>query len=461
MEKKGNKSEAANLRQKAEELLKKKSSKMTSFLSETEILKLTHELEVHQIELEIQNEELVIAKEKADIVAQKYAELYNYAPSGYFTLSKEGEIIELNPCGANILGKEIQQLKNSKFGFFVSDETKPIFNSFLGKVFNGKGEESCEIILSGDGNSMNVYLNGIVNKNGDHCFVNVMDITDRKLAAELLITNKELAFQNKEKQKWAEELFNSNKELKELLQLNSDKDLFISILAHDLRSPFQGLLSLSGLLTENIHQHNISEIETLVNQINISAQNTYKLLEDILMWAKTQSGKIPFEPQKLSFKDICKDILENLRPIAGAKGIKINYISDNEIIIFADIDMLKAILRNLVSNAIKFTNNSGSINISAEQTHSNITISVSDNGIGIPPDNLFKLFDISQIQTTTGTANEGGTGLGLVLCKQFIEKHGGKIWVVSEVGKGSEFKFTLPTFTEHMNDIKNREKNSV
>ena len=455
MKKKGYKSESANLRLKAEELLKKKSSKMSSAQTETKILKLNHELEVHQIELEIQNEELAIAKEQADIVAQKYTELYNYAPSGYFTLSKEGEIIELNPCGANILGKEIQQLKSSMFGFFVSDETKPIFNSFLRKVFSSKGEGSCEITLSTDGNfPMYVYLNGIVNKNGDHCFVNMMDITDRKLAAELLIANKELAFQNKEKQKWAEELFNSNKELKQLLQLNSDKDLFISILAHDLRSPFQGLLSLSGLLTENIRQHDFSEIETLVNQINISAQNTYKLLEDILMWAKTQSGKIPFEPQKLSFKDICKDILGNLRPIAEAKGIKINYVSDNEIIIFADIDMLKAILRNLISNAIKFTDNGGTININAEQTHPNITISVSDNGIGIPPDNLLKLFDISQIQTTTGTANEKGTGLGLVLCRQFIEKHGGKIWVVSEDGKGSEFKFTLPIVTGYTNDKK-------
>jgi len=455
MNKIGNKSEAVNLRQKAEELLKKKSSKMTSILSEAKTLKLYHELEVHQIELEIQNEELAVAKEQADIVAQKYTELYNYAPSGYFTLSKEGEIIELNLCGANMLCKEIQRLKSSRFGFFVSDETKTIFNSFLKKVFNSKVEESCEITLSTyDNLPMYVYLNGIITKNGEQCFVSVMNITDRKLAAELIIANKELTFQNKEKQKRAEELFNSNKKLQQLVQLNADKDLFISILAHDLRSPFQGLIGISNLLTENIRQYDLTEIVTLVNQINLSAQNTYKLLEDILMWAKTQSGNVPFEPQKLGLTDICKDILENLRPIADTKNITINYISENEIIIFADIDMLKAILRNLVSNAIKFTNNDGAINIKAEQTHSNITISVSDNGIGIPNDNLIKLFDISQIQTTTGTAKEKGTGLGLVLCKQFVEKHGGNIWVVSEYGKGSEFKFTMPLFTSHKNDIK-------
>jgi signal transduction histidine kinase len=166
-----------------------------------------------------------------------------------------------------------------------------------------------------------------------------------------------------------------------------------------------------------------------------------------LQWARTQQGKIPFKPQKLSFKDICVNILEILNPIAYAKNITINLSSSDEIDVFADIDMLKTILRNLVSNAIKFTNKNGEININAQENYENVTISVSDNGIGIKPDNLSKLFDISQVLTTTGTAKETGTGLGLLLCKEFVEKHGGKIWVVSEVGRGSNFKFTLPIFT--------------
>jgi Signal transduction histidine kinase len=276
-----------------------------------------------------------------------------------------------------------------------------------------------------------------------------------KRADELIIANNELAFQNEEKEKRAAELIIANKELKQLLQLNADKDLFISILAHDLRSPFQALLGLSGLLIENLRQYDIVEIENLVNQINKSAQNTYKLLEDLLKWARTQSGKIPFEPQKLSFTDICKEILEILNPNADAKNITINYFASDEINIFADIDMIKTVLRNLVSNAIKFTNNGGQIDINAEKNHTNVTITISDNGIGIEPNNLIKLFDISQIQTTTGTAEEKGTGLGLVLCKQFVEKHGGKIWAESEHGKGSEFKFTMPIFTHQANDMNN------
>ena len=165
------------------------------------------------------------------------------------------------------------------------------------------------------------------------------------------------------------------------------------------------------------------------------------------MWARAESGKISFEPQKLNFTDIFKDILKILNPNADAKNISINYFAADGINIFADIDMFKTVLRNLISNAIKFTNKNGAINISAGQTDSNITISVSDNEIGIKPVDLTKLFDISQIHTTTGTAEETGTGLGLILCKEFVEKHGGKIWVESEYGRGSEFKFTMPIYT--------------
>jgi len=144
-----------------------------------------------------------------------------------------------------------------------------------------------------------------------------------------------------------------------------------------------------------------------------------------------------------------------LKPNADAKKIKINYSSSSHISVFADCDMLKTILRNLVSNAIKYTKKSGEVNISAEENSGNITISVSDNGIGIANDELTKLFNISEVITTKGTANETGTGLGLLLCKDFVEKHGGKIWVESEAGKGSNFKFTLPISIEQVSDINN------
>ena len=236
---------------------------------------------------------------------------------------------------------------------------------------------------------------------------------------------------------------------RKLFQLNADKDLFISILSHDLKSHFNNLLGFSEVLTEDVRKLNIDEIEIIANNIYKTARNTYNLLEDILVWARAQSGKVPFNPQNLNLTDLFKNIIEVLYPNAKLKNIVMSCLTTDQLNVFADIDMLKTILRNLVSNAIKFTNKGGAIKINAEVNPGNVTISVSDDGIGIDPDHLTKLFDISQVMTTTGTAKETGTGLGLLLCKEFTEKHGGKIWVESVYGKGSDFKFTLPTFTKH------------
>lgn len=233
-----------------------------------------------------------------------------------------------------------------------------------------------------------------------------------------------------------------------LKQLNDDKDLFISILGHDLKGPFNALLGLSEELSENFQDYQTDEIKNMVSDINKSAQQSYNFLEDLLSWARTQQGKISFKPQNLSFTDICKGALKILQQSADAKSIQIAYTAGSNLTVFADPDMIKTVLRNLVSNAIKFTNINGEISISATQDTSGITISVSDNGVGIPNDKIVKLFNISDIITTRGTAKEKGTGLGLLLCKEFVEKHNGKIWVESEVGKGSDFKFTLPIKSE-------------
>jgi PAS domain S-box-containing protein len=235
-----------------------------------------------------------------------------------------------------------------------------------------------------------------------------------------------------------------NQQNEELKKLNADKDRFITILAHDLKSPFNSILGFLGLLTENIRTYDIEKIEKQINIVNNSAKTTFALLEDILMWVRANSGKIPYEPQKLNFGTICEDIIESLKQYADSKEITINNFLADEINIFADKNMLNTILRNLVSNSIKFTNRNGRIDIYAETNRTNAIITVSDNGIGIEPDTINKLFDISQIITKTGTANENGTGFGLILCKEFVEKHYGKIWAESEFGNGCNFKFTMP-----------------
>ncbi|HSQ47450.1 MAG TPA: HAMP domain-containing sensor histidine kinase [Lutibacter sp.] len=239
----------------------------------------------------------------------------------------------------------------------------------------------------------------------------------------------------------------------ELQKLNADKDIFMSILAHDLISPFNLILGYLDLLANNLRKYEMDVIEKQISIVNNTALNAFCLLEDILMWARSQSGKLAFEPRECNFKISCDKVVEILKPNANAKSITINVIETEKIIVFADSNMLNIILRNLISNAIKFTNHSGIINIYAAQHASGVIISVSDNGIGIAPEILSKLFNITQMYSTKGTANEKGTGFGLLLCKEFVEKHGGKIWVESELGKGSEFKFELPLNSELSSSI--------
>ena len=179
------KSIPAVLRQKAEELLKKKSSESGSQFPESDFQQLIHELQVHQVELEMQNEELTRAKLESEVAREKYQELYDFAPSGYFTLSREGEILELNLCASQMLGKERSLLINSRLGFFISDNTKPRFNDFLEKVFNSRVKECCEVIFAGN-EKIIVHLNGIVSDQGVHCLLSSVDITETKVSEEAL-----------------------------------------------------------------------------------------------------------------------------------------------------------------------------------------------------------------------------------------------------------------------------------
>ena len=344
-----------------------------------------------------------------------------------------------NKALSDLLGYATAEELEAAGGGMVAFKDQPVAKMMFSIIKSGKSysDELEMITKSGLVFPAFIHADAIKDKEGKIIgLIGVMtNITERK-------------HEEKHLKNLMDELIIANNELERLLQLNVDKDLFMSILAHDLKSPFTALLGLSEILTEGIRKLDIDEIEDIANCINKSAQSSYNLLEDLLLWARTQKGKIPFKPQKLNLKDICRHILNILNSNASAKSIKISYFAACEINVYADKEMLKTVLRNLVTNAIKFTDTGGVINISAEKTDSGITISVSDNGIGISTDNIKKLFNISEVLSTKGTVGETGTGLGLLLCKEFVEKQGGKIWVESEVGKGSDFKFTLPLFNE-------------
>ena len=234
----------------------------------------------------------------------------------------------------------------------------------------------------------------------------------------------------------------------ELQQLNAAKDKFFTIIAHDLRGPFNGFLGLTQIMVEEISSLTPTEIQEMAVDMNKSANHLFHLLENLLNWSRIQQGLIPFNPEKLDLKAIMEKNIALHQDAARIKGICIeNFISDGQMV-FADSNLFQAIVRNLISNAIKFTDKGGNIVISAHTINEGqIQISIKDSGIGISPEMTRDLFRIDVNTGRKGTGGELSTGLGLLLCKEFVEKHGGKIWVESEEGEGSIFRFTIPSIS--------------
>lgn len=235
---------------------------------------------------------------------------------------------------------------------------------------------------------------------------------------------------------------------KELLRISEDKDKFYSVIANYLYNPFNLFHSFTKMMVEELDTLSIREIQKMVVTMSKSASNLYSLLDNMLQYTKINQGKITFKPERVNFSKISHDAVSLLKPVSDAKNIKINHFISDDIYVYANIFMLKTILRNLVTYAIKFTENEGHIDISAQLTPATATISVLNNGIGITLDYITKLFDISHIHSALDEAEEKGTTLGLFLCKEFVEKHGGNIWVEREHASGNKFKFTLPLSTE-------------
>jgi PAS domain S-box-containing protein len=231
---------------------------------------------------------------------------------------------------------------------------------------------------------------------------------------------------------------------KQLSEANATKDKFFSIIAHDLRNPFNLLMGYSEINLQNLKAKKYEKMEEAGKIIKESAEQGYILLNNLLEWSQSQQGRLRFNPGNISFKEHVEKITSLLSNAAKEKHITINYNFKNDLKIYADKNMLETIIRNLISNAIKFTNHGGSITISAKEKKHNVVVKISDSGIGIDPGNIPKLFKTEENFTNYGTSGEKGSGLGLILCREFVEKHNGKIDVESEPGEGTTFRFTLP-----------------
>jgi signal transduction histidine kinase len=223
-----------------------------------------------------------------------------------------------------------------------------------------------------------------------------------------------------------------------------NKTKLMSILEHDLRSPFNKILGFTGLLIDNVNDASFTETEKYLNIIHSSSQKTLHLLDNLLNWIRLHTTEIIFNPAVLSLSNVINTILELETLLAETKEITLSYDTIEDFEVYADNDMLKIVLRNLITNAIKFTDTGGEIRINSVLSKDGITIRISDTGIGMEPQKVKNLFTNNSYSNTLGTHNEKGRGKGLTICKEFIDRHHGKICVESEVSKGSTFKVILP-----------------
>lgn len=230
----------------------------------------------------------------------------------------------------------------------------------------------------------------------------------------------------------------------EISQIVSTRNKFIAIVAHDLRGPFSSIMCALELLKLKLTRKKIKDIEKYVDIAADSANKTLHLLDDLLTWTISQSRENGFRPVTINLNKLIASEMQGFSFASMQKRITLSRKIPDNLLIKADIQMLKTVLRNLISNAIKFTPNDGIITVYATESRQNIQVSVKDTGIGISAKDRKNLFNPERLHSTHGTSNETGVGLGLILCKEFVELHGGRIWIEKPGSIGSEFKFTLP-----------------
>ncbi len=330
-----------------------------------------------------------------------------------------------NPAAEQIFGVKKDGLIGHNLSEFVSQASMEIISKESAK--RAKHEKSSyEIdIVGADNKKRNILVTATpqFDEEGNHkgAFGIFRDITERKIIETQLA-----------------------KQTEELKELNLTKDKFFSIIAHDLRSPFSAILGLSGLLTSYFDDYDRASIKESVEQIDKASKQAFSLLENLLEWARSQTGRMDYSPSNFNLVDLVHETILVAQPFANKKGIKLESVTPINTLIKADRNMIYTILRNLISNALKFTPQHGKVTVSINETVDNIVFSVADSGVGISPENMAKLFKIDETFTNTGTDNERGTGLGLILCKEFVEKHLGHIWVESTLKSGSIFFVQIP-----------------
>lgn len=336
---------------------------------------------------------------------ERFSAIINNDPDATLIINRAGKIVFVNPSAEELFGEPAEKLIDGDFGF-------PTLGSGETEIQIAKQDK----IIFGEMRSIQINWEDDIAH-----LVSIRDITTRK------------EDENKIKTFAAE-----------LQSVIEDKDKFFSILAHDLRSPFNGLLGLTDLIVEDFNSFTAEELKEYNKQINEALHKQYQLLSDLMEWGKLQNAKRTLAPEKISLRKLVDEIFGQVSFSANAKEIAlVNLIMDSTTL-FAEKNMIKLILRNLISNAIKFTPRGGAVKTSATLNGNCTVVKISDTGVGMSQEQIKKLFHDNIRVSTDGTEKEKGTGFGLLICKELIQKFKGKIWCESEIGKGSNFYFSLP-----------------
>ncbi len=360
-------------------------------------------------------------KKELERERNKFKSLFETNLAAVFITDIEGGIIECNPSAAKIFGfentGELKKYNVRKMYLYPEDRIH-----YINRLKKEKALFGYEYPLKRtDGTIFWVLENSRLLEN-NRIIGTMIDITELK---------------NVEKQLRDSE--------KSLIESNAAKDRFFSIIAHDVRSPFTSLLGLAQMVREDWEEMSEEDKLSAIIHLDNVSKKIFKLLEGLLEWSRIQTNRIEFEPDEFILKDLIESVIHLYFDKVKEKNIQLDVIIESQIKVFTDENLLCTVIRNLLTNALKFTPVNGKIFVSASQSDGFTEISVADSGIGIDKDTLSKLFRIDEKITTLGTEGETGTGMGLVLCSELVKKMGGKIWVESELSKGSKFYFTIPT----------------
>ncbi len=357
------------------------------------------------------------AKKALEESEQRYRALFELAPFPIIVNCEHQITLANNAAKAYIGIKDDELLKTKAVEDFIHPNSIQAVKDKIRKILE-------------NGKTANILDQQFVSSNGK--------IFDMDIAASPVIYNNKpavIVVMN--------DISDKKKDKKRLEELVATKDRFFSIIAHDLKNPFHQILGFGEILTAD-EDYDLFQTRKIVQYMYASAKKGYALLENLLEWSRSQTGRIKYTPTNLALFDLVQTEIDFIALTAFNKNIKITNQTEKSQIVFADKDMLRTVLRNLLSNAVKFTFRSGSIKLTSKSIDGKTYLKVSDTGIGITPDKLTKIFRIDETESMPGTESETGTGLGLILCKEFCEKNGGDLIVESAVGKGSEFTVILP-----------------